>query len=170
MFATLQFSGHSAQTLHNPDRCICIPHISMCRSLRATVMPTMWCWRTWSLPSSLGSSASCQWRTTPWSCAWEWSSTAASGWVSCRLASLPVKPPQSCCPANMVQSKSPSSCPAQMDWCLTAFQTATKWSTEAWMFTLMTQCMMGLRLLKSTARIEKKIKKTPLSQWPASAG
>ena len=53
----------------------------------------------------------------------------------------------------------PFICPLQMAWCLTAFQMGTKWSTEAWMSTLMTLCMMEHQLkgldFTATSRSER---------------
>lgn len=50
--------------------------------------------------------------------------------------------------------------PLQMAWCLTAFQMGTKWSTEAWMSTLMTLCTMERQLkglnFTATSRTERR--------------
>lgn len=56
--------------------------LTSARSSKATVMHMTWSWRTWSLPSLPVLSALCPWPTTPWSCVWEWSSTAVNGSVS----------------------------------------------------------------------------------------
>lgn len=56
--------------------------LASARSSKATVMHMTWSWRTWSLPSLPVLSALCPWPTTPWSCVWEWSSTAVNGSVS----------------------------------------------------------------------------------------